>query len=144
MEAPGHRPVARGTARGTAGGIAGSGSSRPSHDLGQRGEDIAAALLTSHGWTVLARNWRCREGEIDIIARCEGVVAFCEVKTRSGDGWGSAAAAVTAVKMRRLRRLARLWLVQSAARADVVRFDVVCVQVSSDGHVVTDWLTGVS
>lgn len=112
--------------------------------LGQRGEDAAAALVQDRGYTVLARNWRCREGEIDLIARCAGVLAFCEVKTRSGQGWGTAAAAVTPAKMRRLRRLARRWLMESDARADVIRFDVITVVVDPQGRLITDWLTGVS
>ena len=128
--------------RGGSGGS--SGSPRTSRVLGQQGEDAAAVLLQRNGFAILARNWRCREGEIDIIARGDGIVICCEGKTRSGEGWGSAAAAVTAVKLRRLRLLARLWLAQSAARADVVRFDVVCVTVSADGRLVTEWLPGVS
>lgn len=98
-------------------------------DLGARGEELAAGWYTGRGYEVLARNWRCRDGELDLVlARGRGVV-FCEVKTRTGAGFGLPAEAVTGEKQRRLRRLATRWLgEQSPARgfADV-RFDVACV-----------------
>ena len=78
--------------------------------LGRRGEDVAAAWLERTGLLVLDRNWRCSEGELDIVATdpvgAERVVVFCEVKTRSGDGYGSPFDAVTQGKRRKLRRRA--------------------------------------
>lgn len=95
--------------------------------LGASGEDLAAHWYTSQGWTVLARNWRAgRHGEIDIIARRRGVVAFCEVKTRSSVAFGVPAEAVTPVKQARIRRLAAAWLAENDVRGSV-RFDVACV-----------------
>jgi len=78
---------------------------------------------------VLTRNWRCREGELDLVAARAGCVVFCEVKTRSGTGFGIPAEAVTGEKQRRLRRLATRWLGEqppSGGFADV-RFDVASV-----------------
>ena len=75
--------------------------------LGALGEQLAVEHLTSLGLRILARNWRCRYGELDIIAAdADRTVVFVEVKTRSGDGFGGLPEAVTPVKVRRLRRLA--------------------------------------
>ncbi len=98
-------------------------------DLGGRGERIAAAFLTDAGLTVLDRNWRCREGELDLVARDADALVFCEVKTRSGTGYGTPAEAVTPAKQRRLRVLAQRWLAAHDQHARDVRFDVVGVLV---------------
>src|SRR3954451_23324465 len=79
--------------------------------IGALGEQLAVDHLTSLGWRVLARNWRCRYGELDVIAaEPGGAVVFVEVKTRTSDQFGGIAQAVTPLKVRRLRRLAGLWL----------------------------------
>ncbi len=101
-------------------------------ELGRRGEDVAVGVLERAGLVVLERNWRCAEGELDIVAtdRSEpgAVVIFCEVKTRSGDGYGSPFEAVTQGKRRKLRRLGLLWLSQPHIRGyPRMRFDVVGV-----------------
>ncbi len=96
-------------------------------DLGRRGEDIAAHYLTEQGLVILARNWRCSEGELDIVAT-DGIdtVVFCEVKTRSGTAFGTPLEAVTRAKRRRLRRLAFLWMSAIRPRGwPKLRFDVV-------------------
>ena len=99
--------------------------------LGRTGEDIAAAWYEEHGWEVLERNWRRREGEVDLIARKGRTVAFCEVKTRSSDAFGTGAESVLPAKRRRIRRLASRWLAEltpSSGRALVdLRFDVVSI-----------------
>ena len=97
--------------------------------LGDHGERIAAAYLTDAGLRVLDRNWRCREGELDIVARdADGTVVFCEVKTRSSTVFGVPAEAVGSVKARRIRGLALRWLEQHPdARAAQIRFDVISV-----------------
>lgn len=77
--------------------------------LGAFGEDLAVAELESQGLEVIERNWRCRAGEIDIVAKDDGVIAICEVKTRRGLGYGTPLEAITADKHARLRRLAVLW-----------------------------------
>jgi putative endonuclease len=99
-------------------------------ELGARGEDLAAAWYTSRGYTVLGRNWRCREGELDLVVSRGGGVVFCEVKTRTGSGFGLPAEAVTAEKQRRLRRLATRWLAEQPPDGRgfaELRFDVACV-----------------
>jgi putative endonuclease len=99
---------------------------RASDALGRYGEDVAVAHLESLGLEVVQRNWRCREGEIDIVARDGSTLVVCEVKTRAGVGFGSPLEAVTPVKLERLRRLAVRWLADvqppgvRAVRVDVV------------------------
>ena len=98
--------------------------------VGRRGEDLAARYVERFGWAVLARNWRCRYGELDIIAAdADRTVVFVEVKTRSGDGFGGLPEAVTPVKVRRLRRLAGLWLAAQDTGWAGVRIDVIGVRV---------------
>jgi len=95
-------------------------------ELGRRGELLAAQMLEHKGLIVLSRNWRCSEGELDIVARdCIGTVVFCEVKTRSGTGYGTPLEALTAAKRKRLRRLAQVWLHDCSTSYRTTRFDVV-------------------
>jgi putative endonuclease len=101
--------------------------------LGSYGERVAVRALTDAGLLVLDRNWRCREGELDVVARDGDVLVFCEVKTRTGTGFGHPAEAVTAVKRRRLRQLACAWLAAHDQHAPDLRFDVVAVQVPPSG-----------
>jgi len=93
--------------------------------LGARGEQLATEWYVARGYRVLARNWRCRDGEIDLVLARGATIAVCEVKTRSGDRHGSPFEAVTPAKARRLRRLAARWVNECAPfRPDVVRVDV--------------------
>lgn len=98
--------------------------------VGRFGEDVAARVVEAAGMTVLDRNWRCRDGEIDLVARDGDALVFVEVKTRSSLSCGVPAAAVDRRKVARLRRLAVQWM---AAHRDAerfwasVRFDVVGV-----------------
>ena len=97
-------------------------------ELGRAGEDLAVQHLERAGLTVLDRNWRCREGELDVVARSGGTVVFVEVKTRRGTAFGAPEEAVTRAKARRLRLLACRWLVEHRpSGADALRFDVVSV-----------------
>ena len=97
-------------------------------ELGRLGEDIAAAWLTDRGIKVLVRNWRCPEGELDIVATDDEYVIFCEVKTRSGDLFGSPFEAVTQGKRRKIRRLAQLCVADLPIRGfPPFRFDVIGV-----------------
>jgi putative endonuclease len=93
-------------------------------DLGRRGEDRAAAWYAARGYTVLARNWRCPQGEIDLVCTREGVLVVCEVKARRTDAHGAPFEAVTPAKQRRLRRLGAAYLRSQGARYAEVRFDV--------------------
>lgn len=97
--------------------------------LGVAGEDLAAAWYAARGYSVLARNWRCREGELDLVVSRGGTLVFCEVKARSSLRMGLPAEAVTPAKQRRIRGLALRWLAAAGprARAGELRFDVVAV-----------------
>jgi putative endonuclease len=68
-------------------------------DLGRRGELLAAAHLRGQGMTVLDTNWRCSQGEIDLVARDAGCLVFVEVKTRSGTGYGHPLEAITETRI---------------------------------------------
>ena len=99
--------------------------------LGRRGEDLAAEYLAGLGYRVVDRNWRCRSGEIDLVVEAEqegrSKIIFCEVKTRSGLGYGDPLESITFAKARRLRLLAGQWLADHGAHADEVRIDAVGV-----------------
>jgi len=99
--------------------------------LGAKGEAQAARWYQAHGYEVVARNWRCRDGEIDLIVRLRRTIVFCEVKTRTSDAFGLPAEAVTRAKRERLRHLAARWLEESPIRPVGIRFDVAAVL---DGH----------
>jgi putative endonuclease len=99
--------------------------------LGALGEQLAVEHLTALGLTVLDRNWRCRYGELDVIA-ADGVTrtaVFVEVKTRTSDHFGGVEQAVTPDKVRRLRRLAGLWLAGQDGGWAAVRIDVIGVRI---------------
>ena len=95
--------------------------------LGTAGEELAAQWYRGAGYEVLARNWRCASGEIDLVCRRGSTVVVCEVKTRRTTSHGTAAEAVTPAKQARLRRLAARWLAATGAGCREVRFDVVAV-----------------
>jgi putative endonuclease len=96
-------------------------------ETGRHGEVLAARWLADQGLTVVELNWRCREGEIDVVALDGDEVVFVEVKTRRGIGWGHPLEAVTPVKLARLRRLAGAWLEAHPGTGRRVRIDVVGV-----------------
>lgn len=95
--------------------------------LGVAGEDAACAWYEAAGFRVAARNWRCRAGELDVIATRGRLVVFCEVKTRSSDAYGVPASAVTPAKQRRIRHLAMRWLDEQTGGFADLRFDVAAV-----------------
>ncbi|WP_280827353.1 YraN family protein [Mycobacterium sp. OTB74] len=99
-------------------------------EIGALGEQLAVDHLTSLGLNVLARNWRCRWGELDVIAadNASNIVAFVEVKTRTTAEFGGIEEAVTPEKLRRLRRLASLWLAEQDGSWAEVRIDVIGVR----------------
>jgi putative endonuclease len=99
--------------------------------LGALGEQLAVDHLTALGWQVLERNWRCRWGELDVITvePLRGAVVFVEVKTRTSDQFGGIEQAVTPQKVRRLRRLAGLWLAAHRGSWAQVRIDVIGVRI---------------
>jgi putative endonuclease len=96
--------------------------------LGRLGEDAALAHYRDAGYELVARNWRCRVGELDLVLSTGRTLVFCEVKTRRGDAYGAGYEAVTDSKQARLRRLARIFLSQGAgSEPPTVRFDVASV-----------------
>src|SRR5262245_66416145 len=97
----------------------------PKDELGREGEQVAAEYLERAGLRVLDRNWRCAEGEIDIVAAERQVMVVCEVKTRSSTRFGTPLEAITRHKQARLRRLATRWLVAHGVLFDQVRIDVI-------------------
>lgn len=98
------------------------------NELGRRGEQVAAAFLRDSGMRILERNWRCRGGEIDIIA-CDGAtLVVVEVKTRSGRSHGTGLEAVTEERVARLHGLAARWLDGQGEWFEGVRVDVVALE----------------
>ncbi len=93
---------------------------------GARAEDLCAALLRASGLRVLERNWSCRHGEIDLIAREGAMLVFAEVRMRSSPGYGGAAESVTAAKQGRLLAAAKLYLARKPETP--CRFDVFLVE----------------
>ena len=111
--------------------------------LGEWGEGLAARFLEGQGFTLLDRRWRCRQGEIDIVARDGTTLVICEVKTRTTEAFGSPVAAVTPVKVRRLRRLAGAWLEAHDEAASDVRLDVIGILSDHGGRPLIEHLRGV-
>ncbi|MDB4948035.1 MAG: protein yraN [Gemmatimonadetes bacterium] len=98
--------------------------------LGDRGEELAARHLAAAGWTVVARNFRMGRKEIDLVARRGGVVAFVEVKTRAGLGYGHPLEAIGWKKRREIQQVAAAWIARHGTAADeTYRFDAVAVLV---------------
>ena len=97
--------------------------------IGRIGEEHAVEHVIGLGWQVLDRNWRCNEGELDIIAHDPdaGALVFIEVKCRSGLGFGDPLEAVTWRKRRKLRQLCLLWLAEHRIRVDCLRIDAIGV-----------------
>ncbi len=95
--------------------------------LGKTGEDLACAELERRGYEIIARRYRRRGGEIDIIAREKQTMVFVEVKTREGHAFGEGAEAVTAFKRRRIAQLALDYMTQQHLSNCPCRFDVVSI-----------------
>lgn len=96
--------------------------------LGRYGEQRAVGHLQQEGMEILDRNWRCKEGELDIVALDRrNVLVFCEVKTRSGTRYGDPAEAINREKVLRMRRVALRWLAAHDRIGRALRFDVVTV-----------------
>ncbi len=101
--------------------------------LGRWGEELAAAHLESAGYRILARNWRTRRGEVDIIAEDGEVIAFVEVKTRKGRAYGLPEEALTRRKADRLQNLAQQYMMEHELHDHDWRIDLVAVELDSQG-----------
>jgi putative endonuclease len=105
-------------------------SDDPRQRLGKLGEDLACAELARRGYSILARRYRTRFGEIDIIARDNDVTVFIEVKARQGDEFGDGAEAVTGWKQRRITQMAVDYLSRHHLHDRPCRFDVIVVDLA--------------
>lgn len=103
--------------------------SQGQRNLGRRGEAAAEAYLLQRGYHILARNYRCPLGELDVVAQEGGSVVFIEVKTRRGDRAGSGGEAISARKRWRMTRLAHYYLAAHGLEGQPCRFDVVSLSV---------------
>ncbi|MGC4084051.1 MAG: YraN family protein [Vicinamibacterales bacterium] len=106
---------------------------RARQTLGEIGENLACDELTRRGYAIVARRYRRRTGEIDIIALDGATVVFVEVKTRAGDDYGSGADAITWRKRRRMIGLASTWVARERLHERPIRFDVVAIELTDDG-----------
>ncbi|HEY7419023.1 MAG TPA: YraN family protein [Ktedonobacteraceae bacterium] len=105
----------------------------PRQGLGRTGERLAAEELSRRGYRILERNFRCRYGEIDLVAEQQGELVFVEVKTRRGDAWGRPEEAVTLQKQQKIVRAALCYLELHGCVEQAWRVDVVAVQMSVRG-----------
>lgn len=99
--------------------------------IGKFAENRAEALLKQAGLAIVARNWRCRHGEIDLIARDGGTLVFVEVRSRRRSDFGSAAESITVAKQRKLILAARLYL-STLKTLPPCRFDTVTLDANND------------
>jgi len=103
-------------------------STKPQHlTTGERGEALAARYLEEQGLIVLSKNWRCPDGELDLVLTDGHKVIVCEVKTRTSDNYGTPAEAVTDSKAARIRRLGRRWRTQYNVNHVETRYDLVSI-----------------
>ncbi|MBI5379773.1 MAG: YraN family protein [Nitrospirae bacterium] len=105
--------------------------------IGRRGEDRAAQYLRRRGYRILARNWRCRLGEIDLIALDGNTLVFVEVKTRRGETFGPPELAVTPRKQRQLTKAALSFIMSRKLGHLPGRFDVVAIRQTAQGEEIT-------
>lgn len=115
----------------------------PKDALGRQGEELAAQFLYQAGFLILDRNYRCADGELDIVAADQRVLVACEVKTRSSLAYGTPIEAITARKLRRLRRLAVRWVLTHQLLFDGIRVDVVGVLRTESGEFKVEHVRGV-
>ena len=102
-------------------------SQRARQALGAYGENVAARYLVERGLVVLDRNWRCSDGEVDLVLREGAVLVVCEVKTRTSTRSGTPHEAITDAKLDRLHRLGQRWAVDHGVRPEETRVDLVAV-----------------
>lgn len=109
-------------------------------ELGRRGEMLAAAYLEGRGFDIVDRNWRCRLGEIDLVAIDGDEHVFVEVKTRSSTNFGTPLDAITPQKLARLRRLGAAWCSAHTPIRSRIRIDAIGILAPRGGPIVIDHL----
>lgn len=112
--------------------------------VGAYGEQVAVEHLLGQGWVVLDRNWRCRFGELDVVARDGACLVAVEVKTRRSDACGHPLESITRARVARLRRLVGHWLAAHDEHAGQVRLDAVAVLRPPSGPAVVEHVRGIS
>jgi putative endonuclease len=112
-------------------------------ELGRLGEQLAADFLERSEFRILDRNWRCPEGELDIVALERRALVICEVKTRSGNRYGTPIEAISARKRARLRKLAVGWVSAHGLFYDEIRIDVVGVLRVAPGEFSIEHVRGI-
>lgn len=110
---------------------------------GRQGEDLAAAFLEKAGFQIVERNWRCRLGEIDLIAERDHELHFIEVKTRRGTAFGYPEESVGYVKRQHLVRALEYWLQTNSSFGKIYQIDVISVLLTTDPPTI-DWLQNIS
>lgn len=103
--------------------------------LGRAGEDRAVGYFKELGYIIVERNFRCKLGEIDIVARDGPVLVFIEVRTRRGDGYGSALESIVYKKQLKVRQVAKYYLQSTGLFSGPVRFDVLALTAGPGGIV---------
>ncbi|MGA8846409.1 MAG: YraN family protein [Nocardioides sp.] len=111
--------------------------------LGAYGERVAEEHLAAQGMTLLERNWRCAQGEIDLVLRDGAVLVVCEVKTRTSMAHGSPHEAITDTKLARLQRLGLLWAEARGVAPQETRVDLVAIMRPRSGAAVVDHVRGI-
>lgn len=100
--------------------------------IGQLGEKAAASFLQRKGYEIIARNWRCRSGEIDLVAQLNDVLIIVEVRTRRSTRHGTAVESIDRHKQNKLRSLALIYQQLERKQQRTVRFDVIAIQLNLD------------
>lgn len=110
--------------------------------IGAYGEDVAVRHLTGLGMVLLERNWRCADGEVDVLLRDGATLVVCEVKTRTSLVAGTPHEAITDAKLARLRRMGERWVLERGIRPDGIRVDLVAVMRPRRGAAVVEHVRG--
>ncbi len=106
------------------------------HKIGKIGEDIATRYLYSIGYKIVNRNFECRQGELDIIARDKEELVFIEVKTRTNPQYGRPSEAVTSIKQQHIKKVALYYIYKHHLEKEFIRFDIVEVYVSRNKYII--------
>ena len=113
--------------------------------LGENGEQFVAEYLTKIGYQIMSRNWRVREGELDIVARDQnGLIIFVEVKTRTSIAFGDPLESIDRKKLFRIQKLALAWLATNLRLGNPYRIDSAGVIISRSGEITLDYRKGIS